>query len=539
MTATAGRRGLRIETLGDVEALRALHKQWLALWQASAPRHVFTHPGWQIAAARAYADRRAPCVLVARDGDAITGILPLVKDGGRLRFLGAPWADYNDLLLAADADADRVIGAFLAEIARRGGALLENLREDAHLARLRDRSEFSGVRLRSRFRSQCPTVIAPGDELEQLARKKSLVRHEKKLQKLGGFALRALDDQATVASLLPVFFEQHSRRRAFTGEGIVFADPAARAFVAALFDELPRGSALLHVVECAGKPAAMHLGFESDGAFLWYKPTFDVDLWNLGPGEVLMRQLMLDAKRRGLREFDFTIGEEDFKYRFANHAREAFEVQVMPRGVRGAIRACRADLRSAIDRRPRLKQMLKTRLVPALRRASELRRGRLRDGALRARAMPLWSDAPCERVLLRAPSGATLDARVRPVAMHELADAALAAPRDWPAERMTAARKLAGRGQACGWFGDDRLLHLAVVEDGPPAHLVVLAEATPPKDPTGLMALLCHLAGSRGVPLACDPRDRVTLEAARTAGFVHEGTLAAPAPAAAIPAEGD
>jgi len=72
------------------------------------------------------------------------------------------------------------------------------------------------------------------------------------------------------------------------------------------------------VVSLDGEAIAYHLGFECNGRFIWYKPTFEVALARHAPGEVLIKFLLEEASARGLLEFVFGPGEEPFKYRFSN-----------------------------------------------------------------------------------------------------------------------------------------------------------------------------------------------------------------------------
>jgi CelD/BcsL family acetyltransferase involved in cellulose biosynthesis len=69
-------------------------------------------------------------------------------------------------------------------------------------------------------------------------------------------------------------------------------------------------------------PIAYHFGFELDGVLTWYKPSFDPELQQRSPGEVLIKLLLDDALARDLDEFDFTVGSEAFKFRFANLIRQ-------------------------------------------------------------------------------------------------------------------------------------------------------------------------------------------------------------------------
>ena len=70
-------------------------------------------------------------------------------------------------------------------------------------------------------------------------------------------------------------------------------------------------------VEWNGQPLAFHFGMNYRGSYLWYKPSFAIELARHSPGEVLLRQLLLTAIEENARVFDFGIGDEAFKYRFA------------------------------------------------------------------------------------------------------------------------------------------------------------------------------------------------------------------------------
>jgi hypothetical protein len=83
-------------------------------------------------------------------------------------------------------------------------------------------------------------------------------------------------------------------------------------------------------VSWAGWPIAFHLGFSYRSCFLWYKPSFAIELARRSPGEVLLRQLFLAAVGEEARVFDFGLGEEPFKRRFASHLRYVDTIGLYP-----------------------------------------------------------------------------------------------------------------------------------------------------------------------------------------------------------------
>lgn len=122
-----------------------------------------------------------------------------------------------------------------------------------------------------------------------------------------------------------------------TGEKSLFLDESACAFFRELVEELDAEKELrFGVVQLDQRPIAIHFGFRYDGRMIWYKPSFDIDWWEYSPGEVLLRSLFEYVDSEGLDEFDFTVGDEAFKHRFANEVRENYDLYLF-RGGRGKL----------------------------------------------------------------------------------------------------------------------------------------------------------------------------------------------------------
>ena len=83
------------------------------------------------------------------------------------------------------------------------------------------------------------------------------------------------------------------------------------------------------------QPIACHLGMALDGVHHWYKPAFDVRFARYSPGEVLLRNLILAAREDGAQTFDFGLGAEPFKLRFATSTPTVTTVGLYPRAAMG------------------------------------------------------------------------------------------------------------------------------------------------------------------------------------------------------------
>jgi CelD/BcsL family acetyltransferase involved in cellulose biosynthesis len=99
-----------------------------------------------------------------------------------------------------------------------------------------------------------------------------------------------------------------------------FADERNRRF----FPEL-RAAGLLNAstLRAEGRLLAAWLGAVHDGRWYGWIFTYDRDpaLRKLSLGRLLLYRMLEESHRLGHREFDFSIGEEPYKWFFATHAR--------------------------------------------------------------------------------------------------------------------------------------------------------------------------------------------------------------------------
>jgi CelD/BcsL family acetyltransferase involved in cellulose biosynthesis len=160
--------------------------------------------------------------------------------------------------------------------------------------------------------------LSPKEAAAAATRKKSIVRHEKFFRREGVLEAMHLRDGETILPHLDEFFEQHCCRRAATPHPSLFCDPLLRAYYRRLTRDLGSTNWLRFTrLEWNGRAIAFHYGLCYWGRYLWGIPSFAIDLARHSPGEVLLRQVLLAAVEEGARTFDFGIGDEAYKRRFA------------------------------------------------------------------------------------------------------------------------------------------------------------------------------------------------------------------------------
>ncbi len=377
--------------LTDFADVQVLASEWKRLWEANPDREVFGGFRWIESWWQAYGgDAQLLTPAVFQDGTCV-GILPLVVHERTLRFVGYPATDYNDLLCEPANKADVLRAAIAAlddspipwEIGR-----LDDVPESSLLAAARNELP-PGLRGRTglTFSALCPTVLLDegrAESLKSIVTKTTVSQSIRKFEKIGTLTFRHLEDRDEARGHLPSFYHQHIRCRALAGVRSQCLDQSGRDLFAALVENLdPRTDLRFSVLALDDRPIAYNFGFQLDGKFVLYSPTFDIEYFDLSPGQVLLRHLFLYAQDNGIREFDFTVGDEAYKSRYANHTRRNFALTLYPRTPKGRITHVGHAAQALLRSRPSLYRAAKTTIAAVQGAASRVTRILRRDGLAR------------------------------------------------------------------------------------------------------------------------------------------------------------
>jgi CelD/BcsL family acetyltransferase involved in cellulose biosynthesis len=337
---------LRCEVVSDFSRLEKVSSDWERLWQADCRAEIFQTFAWARAWWQAYGHDLTLCSPIVFEGNKIIGILPLVKRGNIVQFLGLPEADYADLLCEEGREKEVLtvaLGALFESVKHWEECILEHLAKDGRVVRHCHELPRDLRRRVKLVPAGCYQTILLEENREEtfnsLLGKHHTRRRHNKLKKAGQVTLRRLLTKAEAQQHLTHFFLHHIRRCALLGRESTCARPGFRQFLRALVEELDaNGNLHFEVLELDGRPFAWHFSFLVNGKFLLYQHTFDLDTWDYAPGEVLLSHLLQFAQENVTREFDFGSGDEAYKSRFARHTRETFALYVEPPDLKGWLR---------------------------------------------------------------------------------------------------------------------------------------------------------------------------------------------------------
>jgi CelD/BcsL family acetyltransferase involved in cellulose biosynthesis len=372
---------------GELPALRA---GWEALFAASraAP---FLSWEWTAAFAAHLAGPRRPRILVAREGGAPVGILPLAAEETRPFGLPVPvrrisflaekpgGADYLDVL--APAGREHEVGAALVEHLAGAGGFdvldLDGLAADSPTLPLLVH-RFAGWAFRLEPRFVCPTVTLPADFsrlVKATRRGENFRRRLRQLREGPGYERRVIADVDGAVPALERFLALHDARWHGEGGSDAMGRPAVRAFhreVVALL----AGTGRLGFEELwsEGGCRASIYGIVCGDRYHFYQSGYDPAWAGRSVGLVALGLSLEAAIARGLARYDFLRGTEPYKFDWANGARHTVAVRIAARGLPAALSRSREEAERTA--RAAAHRLLSPEAVERLRRLRRRREAR-------------------------------------------------------------------------------------------------------------------------------------------------------------------
>jgi CelD/BcsL family acetyltransferase involved in cellulose biosynthesis len=324
---------IELRTHEGIPEDRASRAEWEDLLAADPAGTVFQGPRYLAAWHRVLGQRIEALIHTVYADRRLIGLIPEahIREGSPTgpvelrRFLGG--TDVTDYLGPISRPEDRadVAAAYLDDLAADrdwddavlGGLAVDSGWADVFAAAARDH----GLMVFERdVEDVCPVVsLAEGYDAYLLALKSKhrheLTRKTRKLARDGG-ELEVIEvAPGRVPEELELFLDL-AKASAPRKAGF-FAKEELRDWFRALAAEFADdGTLRLHVLSVGGMPGAMTVSLVHAGRWGVYNSAYDPALGALGPGIVLINQLIELAAKDGCTAFDLLRGEEPYKYQF-------------------------------------------------------------------------------------------------------------------------------------------------------------------------------------------------------------------------------
>jgi CelD/BcsL family acetyltransferase involved in cellulose biosynthesis len=310
----------RFECIAEATAFQTF--AWLATWQ----RHIGERDGV------------APVIVVGRFADGATAfILPLALEKRhsvrRLCWLGQSLCDYNAPLLSRDFGQRVTPDRFLAlwrELQRRLQSDPDLRYDWIEFEKMPQTvgaqpNPFIGLGVAPNANSAHLTQLGDNWETFYRARRSSATRRHdrtkrKRMSAVGDIRFETATGADELRRTLDTLWAQKKRIFAHKGIADLFDRPGYREFFAD-FATNPDSQHLVHVsrVQIGDTCAAANFAIVFGDCYYHVLSSYcDGELTRYGPGMLHLRELLAYAVGRGLRLFDFTIGDEHYKLEWSD-----------------------------------------------------------------------------------------------------------------------------------------------------------------------------------------------------------------------------
>jgi CelD/BcsL family acetyltransferase involved in cellulose biosynthesis len=350
-----------VATITDPREFATLRAEWDPLVAAMPRPSPFLLHGWLLEWWRHHSRRNRLAVHVVREGDRLTGALPLFvenRHGLRIaRFLGKDAAALADVLVADGAHPSTV--ELLVERAAGAGADfadLFGLPESSRLA-----AAAGTERLRLVQRAEAPVLdLEPGwDEVYRAktsGKRRNLHRRRRKqLAQLGEVSFDVARDLEELAPALEEAFTLHEARWRDLPEASGFATPVGQQFHrAALVALAPLGVPRIGLLRVDGEAVACNYYFLFRDCMYFHELAFDPLLARWSPGQIATLDSIEAAAAEGARRVEFLGGSERYKLELADRLEPLHQGLGLEATLRG--RTALAARKRAVHARMRLKE---------------------------------------------------------------------------------------------------------------------------------------------------------------------------------------
>ena len=303
------------------EEMAALRDDWVQLLEQQEEPVPFLHPAWQQVWLDAFQDGRDLLLYAVRDGDTLTGVAPLLRDGDTLSFIGHySICDYMDFIVAPGRGRD-VFSALLATLVDEEWSKIElrGLRDgSATLADLPAAAEAAGLSCERQDEAVAPRITLPASWEGFLSGLSKKDRHElrrkiRKMQGAGELELHTYTSPQDVEVHLPILLrfmvESRTDKADFLSEQMgLFFHKATQALA-------HHGLVRLYELELDATPVASVLCFDQGGQLFMYNSGYDPEYAAMSAGVVSKAFCLQDAIESGRHCVDMLRGDESYKYK--------------------------------------------------------------------------------------------------------------------------------------------------------------------------------------------------------------------------------
>jgi CelD/BcsL family acetyltransferase involved in cellulose biosynthesis len=371
--------GMHIVHINDPKDLEPYREAWTKLIDGvTESSTIFLTPEWVINWWNCYGKGKTLSVLLLFDGERLAGVAPLAFSKNDswgffhiLRFIGTGVADHLDFCIAPEVRREgmaALVDYIMTSLKWDLMDLVDIPEDSENVALLRELLEKYGVVSTLQPAILCPYLRINGQGWEAFyaarrskSTRQDLRRRQRRLSEIGNLEFRHYDDPVSVEAVFPQLFALYEKRWENRNLSLSFAGEQERLFYPQLCADLSRrGQLHLLTLELDGRVIAFTLSAVKGSQFTWLITAHDPELDSYFPGELILVRLLEEVFQSGsCEEFDFTRGDEPYKFKWTDEHRPNLRVLVSNHGLMSKIPFLGLGFYSAVRRNAKKSKVLR------------------------------------------------------------------------------------------------------------------------------------------------------------------------------------
>ncbi|MEX1146587.1 MAG: GNAT family N-acetyltransferase [Acidimicrobiia bacterium] len=363
---------LELRVVSDVAEFDRLRAPWNAACDASVDANVFLTWEWLRTWWEHFGAAAQLHVVTLWERDELVAAAPLMRsrvgvgpvEGTLFQSVCHDAGDYGGVVLVRrEEEAVALLLAHFEDVAtsRRSPVLLSRLVADSRFVEHLRRRLASVPTLACTevpLDGACPFIdFTAGFEFEKLTKKHRVTQRLRRLEERHPDVVFEHRTHECLEAGLDAFLEVHRRRWAGETDRLrgLLADPASEQFLLDAIRALDQiGRARLLTLTADGRPIAVELDLEYRARLYMLKVAFDPEFAEFSPGWLLRKRAIEDAMQRGVTEYDFMRGGQEYKRGWANGERTLVAATLTRAGLAGRSDRQRLRIARSLQRRLRL-----------------------------------------------------------------------------------------------------------------------------------------------------------------------------------------
>jgi len=326
----------KFQLITSIEEFNLLKNEWNDLVEAHPKPQIFISHDWIRCWIETFVEKNSLLIYIYRVDSKIKFIAPLMK-GRRIylqkisrksiHFLGIDRSDSHDFIYAPGYEVliPELINMLILQYPKVILNFDSIIEDSPSLKVLNEYKPLKGTI--NKVKNSLIPYILLNEMPAKSIKKKNILRSKKHMQQKGKIELKKITDPLDIEKFLPILFEQHKQK----WKNSQYNQNSNREFyqkIAYMLNDLGYLEFTVFLFEKAS--IAMHFGFSFKGRYYYFKPTFDFDFAHYSPGNVLLIDLIKQAKDRDFTIFDFGKGEEAYKFRYTKNTNILYNYSFYP-----------------------------------------------------------------------------------------------------------------------------------------------------------------------------------------------------------------